>query len=137
MIYLKGSNGESFEEHCIFNPERIDHIEIVTGPAEVKGLGPQYWPPDDEEECETDDDAGAAWFWYDDSAAGAQTVAMRYRAAAERRLEAAWAAGERVVRVSETHEVHLQRMIQRRVDDGSRQRKVERRVPIDLADPKP
>jgi hypothetical protein len=32
------------EEWCIFNPDRIDQIEIVDGPG--TGDGPQYWELD-------------------------------------------------------------------------------------------
>jgi hypothetical protein len=33
----------AWEEFCVFNPSRIDHIEIVDGPAELIGFGREFW----------------------------------------------------------------------------------------------
>jgi hypothetical protein len=34
------------EEFAIFNPDRIDHIEIIKGPKELIGLGREFWSGD-------------------------------------------------------------------------------------------
>ena len=36
----------AFEEFCVYNTERIDHIEIVDGPAGLIGYGVSFWAAD-------------------------------------------------------------------------------------------
>lgn len=36
----------AFEEFCIYNPERIDQIEIIDGPSGLVGFGRQFWAAD-------------------------------------------------------------------------------------------
>jgi hypothetical protein len=36
----------TFEEFCVFNPSRIDRIEIVDGPSELVGFGRELWGSD-------------------------------------------------------------------------------------------
>lgn len=36
----------AFEEFCVYNPDRIDHIEIVDGPAGLIGYGVSFWGAD-------------------------------------------------------------------------------------------
>jgi hypothetical protein len=35
-----------WEEYCIWNPDRIDHIKIVEGPPELLGYGEKFWDED-------------------------------------------------------------------------------------------
>eukprot|EP01047_Picozoa_sp_COSAG01_P003854 COSAG01_NODE_120_length_25409_cov_20.648572_2_plen_1795_part_00 len=36
----------AWEEFCVFNPARIDHIEIIDGPEELIGFGKEFWDKD-------------------------------------------------------------------------------------------
>ena len=110
----------SREEHCIFNPDRIDRIEIFDGPG--AGAGPEFWPS---EPVAVGD--GPAWFWFGDSAAGRQTVAIPYGLREARALEQAYNTGQPSVRVNATYQVDLRAMMQRRIGGPLRQRRVERR----------
>ena len=111
-----------------FNPDRIDHIEIIDGPG--AGTGPEFWPAGPAtagpgaENC-------AAWFWYGDTATGFQTVPVPYEAREAQLLEQGHREGKTTVMINSSYVVDLRSMKQRRLDDRGRRggRRVERREP--------
>lgn len=116
------------EENCVYNPERIDHIEIVDGPG--MGMGQEFWPPQPLKRQTSADRisqigraTGFVWVWKDDwewrpyTPQEAATIELAHQAGQ---------AGD--VNISPTHAVNLVRMVQMRHDDKSKTRQIERRV---------
>ena len=140
---VQGNVGDR-EENAIFNPDRIDQIEIIAG--EGAGTGREYWHWDDAPEAgkktaaEQIDDiaraAGCVWVFKDDyewkpytqkeAAVIEEAHQTRVRAAMTGKRQARMGHGNNVT-ISATHAVDLERMLQLRRDDPWRTRKIERR----------
>ena len=120
------------EENCVFNPDRVDHIEIVDGPG--TGTGPKFWPvAQPAQVVQSGVSSTVSWIWFGDSAHGSQDVEVPYGAAEIAALELAYQQqrlgfGTGLVRINATYSVNLNEMMQQRNDDASRRRPVLRKV---------
>ena len=126
---ITGTASRDKEENCVYNPERISHIEIIDGPG--TGTGPEFWPKQSLKWQPTCADrilqigrvTGFVWVWKDD---------WKWRPYSQReaaQIEEAHQAGQVVdFNVSSIHSVNLARMVQMRRDDPSRTRLIQRRV---------
>ena len=119
----------SQEENCVYNPERIDCIEIIDGPG--TGTGREFWPQRSlKRQASAVDNitrigraAGFVWLWKDDHDWRPYT---QQEAREIERMHQSGQTGD--FNISSTHAVNLGRMIQLRRDDRSRTRQIERRA---------
>ena len=85
------ANG-TLEEHCVFNPKRISRIQIVDGPDEYMGEGPEFWPKfaQENEAAEISRFLEAqqyCWVWLGDSSTSHQEVRVPYHREMQDALE--------------------------------------------------
>ena len=120
---VQGGATRALEENCVFNADRIDHIEIIDGDGQ--GMGREYWKQDTLTVEQAIVAHGYAWCWYSDSDGGYQDVEVPYDSRYMDYIMEAYSAGLPTFRLSDTYTLYFDDMKQRRNDALSREREIK------------
>ena len=128
-------NGVYLEENCVYNADRIDHIEIIDGEGKGMGRDSPNWKHDERTVEDMVRVQGYAWCWFDDSPGGGyQDKPVPYGEQTNVKIMSAWEDGQTILQLDNTYTVDFTSMKQRRNDDMSRKRKIELILSADMLD---